>query len=266
MSAYHSLNLPKELEPYREELEQTVEPVVKITGTCARTGLLDSKFGGQPYLPKGMEHPKDEHGDYLSLLAQINFAEVPPIAPFPEKGILQFYIAGEDDLLGMDFEDGTNQENFRILYHPDVTEEPSELVTDFSYMKPSEEGFFPVEHEIKLSFELGEEPISEGDYRMEQLSFDLYGEASDGTELGEIYAEALGATGSKIGGYPFFTQEDPRSYREKYQNHQVLLLQVDTDTDLDIMWGDSGVGNFFITKEDLKNRNFANVLYNWDCC
>ncbi|HEY9576831.1 MAG TPA: YwqG family protein [Pseudobacillus sp.] len=265
MSAYQSFNLPKELEPYREELEQTIEPVVKITGTRKSTSLLDSKFGGHPYLPKSIEHPKDENGDYLSLLAQINFAEVPRIGHFPEKGILQFYIAAEDDLLGMDFGDGTNQENFRVLYHSDVTDDSSELVTDFSYMQVPEEEFFPVEGEIKLSFELDVEPISEADYRVEQLSFDLYAETSDGTELGEIYAEALGSMGSKIGGYPFFTQEDPRSYKEKYQNHNILLLQVDTDTDLDIMWGDSGVGNFFITKEDLKNRNFTNVLYNWDC-
>ena len=32
------------------------------------------------------------------------------------------------------------------------------------------------------------------------------------------------------------------------------------------MWGDSGVANFFIDKEDLENNNFNNILYNWDCC
>ena len=32
------------------------------------------------------------------------------------------------------------------------------------------------------------------------------------------------------------------------------------------MWGDSGVANFFINKEDMKNKKFDNILYNWDCC
>ncbi|MBO7381562.1 MAG: DUF1963 domain-containing protein, partial [Neisseriaceae bacterium] len=32
-----------------------------------------------------------------------------------------------------------------------------------------------------------------------------------------------------------------------------------------IMWGDAGVGNFFITADDLKKRDFSRVLYNWDC-
>ena len=44
----------------------------------------------------------------------------------------------------------------------------------------------------------------------------------------------------------------------------ILLFQLDTVED--IMWGDSGVGNFFIREEDLKNRDFTRVLYNWDCC
>ena len=28
---------------------------------------------------------------------------------------------------------------------------------------------------------------------------------------------------------------------------------------------DSGVGNFFISKEDLKNKDFSHVRYYWDC-
>lgn len=32
------------------------------------------------------------------------------------------------------------------------------------------------------------------------------------------------------------------------------------------MWGDFGVANFFISKDDLKNKNFTKILYNWDYC
>nr|WP_316045926.1 DUF1963 domain-containing protein [Planococcus glaciei] len=44
------------------------------------------------------------------------------------------------------------------------------------------------------------------------------------------------------------------------------MLQVDTDEEAGIAWGDTGVGNFFISKENLKKRNFSDVVYNWDCC
>ena len=42
-------------------------------------------------------------------------------------------------------------------------------------------------------------------------------------------------------------------------------MDSDHSSDVDIMWGDVGVANFFIRLEDLKNRDFSNVLYNWDC-
>ena len=75
----------------------------------------------------------------------------------------------------------------------------------------------------------------------------------------------LSASGHRLGGYPFFTQTDPRQYNEKIQDY-ILLFQLDTDdAENDIMWGDSGVGNFFIHPEDLKKRDFSKVVYNWDC-
>ncbi|MGR5907746.1 DUF1963 domain-containing protein [Bacillus paranthracis] len=67
-----------------------------------------------------------------------------------------------------------------------------------------------------------------------------------------------------MGGYPFFTDRS-KGMGRKYQQHDILLLQIDTDDSLNIMWGDSGVANFFIKKEDLLNLDFSNVIYNWDC-
>lgn len=67
--------------------------------------------------------------------------------------------------------------------------------------------------------------------------------------------------GHRIGGYPYFTQQD---IREGASDHTILLLQIDTDDG--IIWGDSGVANFFITPEDLQKHNFSNVIFTWDCC
>ena len=47
-----------------------------------------------------------------------------------------------------------------------------------------------------------------------------------------------------------------------------LLLQIDTDYGANehmIMWGDGGIGNFFIQEDKLKQLDFSSVLYNWDC-
>ena len=42
-----------------------------------------------------------------------------------------------------------------------------------------------------------------------------------------------------------------------------LLLQLDSDDQM--MWGDVGVGGFFIAPEDLAKADFSRVMYTWDC-
>lgn len=71
--------------------------------------------------------------------------------------------------------------------------------------------------------------------------------------------------GHRIGGYPHFAQDDPRCFN--YDEKEILLFQLDSDEveDVNLMWGDAGVANFFISREDLKNGVFSDVLYSWDC-
>ena len=112
ISSKQFLNLPAELEPYRERLETTIKPYIKIKTQLTRnTTWWQSKIAGFPYLPKNVSYPKTSQGDYLYLLAQINFAETPPLEGFPQKGILQFYIS-KDDLYGCDVYNLKNNEGF----------------------------------------------------------------------------------------------------------------------------------------------------------
>lgn len=264
-----SLKLPKEFEKYRSELEQTVKPFVSIQAERGETTLFESKFGGKPYLPKSSEHPKDEQGNYMNLFAQINFEEVPHIEPMPESGILQFFLSPVDDMYGLDFDNPTAQKNYRIIYHPVVLKDESELVTDFSYVPALGDEYSPIVEEGRMTFELKAAPVSIDDFRFEDLiDIDLSQTVDhQGYEdFHELYFEELGAEGHKIGGYPYFTQEDPREKDGPTSEYHILLFQADTDDDIELMFGDSGVANFFIKEADLRNRDFTNVLYNWDCC
>lgn len=265
------LVLPKELEIYRSNIASTVKPVIHLTAEKGETSLLESKFAGHPYLPKSMEHPKDEHGLPLKLLAQLNLEELPKLEFLPEKGILQFFIAGNDDVMGIDFDNMCNQSNFRVVYHSTIIEDETFLVTDFSYMDQYESESFPIQNELKLSFQLDYEPVSIGDFRNNDLlgdSVDLSQivEEDSEKELWEVYCETFTGDGHKMGGYPYFTQTDPREYDPNLEEHDILLFQMDSDDENGIMWGDCGVANFFIKKEDLKKLDFSNVIYNWDCC
>jgi len=265
-----TINLPKELEHFRKEITKTIKPFVKVSVHKNSTELHQSKFAGDPYLPKEVEHPKDKNGKSMKLLAQLNFEEIPKLEWMPNKGILQFFISAEDDVMGIEFNDMNYQANFKIMFHTDIISDESFLVTDFSYMNNLDTEFFPIQEELSLSFKIDYEPVSVEDYKISELlgeSVDLSQKFSefDEKDLWEIYCDTFLGDGHKIGGYPYFTQTDPRDHEIKYQGHEILLLQIDSADENGIMWGDSGIANFFIRKDDLKKLNFSNVVYNWDC-
>ena len=91
--------------------------------------------------------------------------------------------------------------------------------------------------------------------------WDIWDILEENKEIGEKLFEA----GHKIGGYPNFTQSDVRDLKAGYN---ILLLQIDSEgtDEHEIIWGDFGIANFFIREKDLKELNFDEVIYNWDCC
>ena len=261
------VELPNELLAFKENIEASIKPYVEIKAkTENNLHLCQSKFGGFPYLPKGFHYPADSKGQAFFLLAQINFVEVPKLESFPQNGILEFYISSGNDIYGACFEDLAQQSGFRILYFPDVIEDESELVTDFSFLP--EFDMLPLQKSCSLRFSLQYAPMPAVDYRFEPIILGQNVPKSK-DELYKIYDEyekAFQSTGHKIGGYPYFTQHDPRHNKKYRDENYVLLFQMDTDAEADLMWGDCGVGNFFIRSQDLQKRDFSKALYNWDCC
>ena len=250
--------------------KDTATPIIKIKPKKAKKlSLTASKFGGVPYWLPEMPYPVDNNGEKLALLAQIDLAELPPLPDFPTTGLLQFFISN-DDLAGLDTDNLLSQKGYRVVYHASVNPNISEKeVLDLA---------IPLENmplgdtQYQLSFDLGSQSMGLGDYRFEKLfkttaeklkiEFDEDDELLDLIEE-EAYDKLHNSTaGHHIGGYPFFTQSDPRG-DEPLTEHNILLLQIDSKNG--ILRGDAGVGNFFITADDLKKRDFSRVLYHWDC-
>ena len=140
------LNLPEVFEQYRTIVEETLQPTVFIETEERKTSLFESKFAGDPYFPLSMEYPRSPEGQPLKLLAQINFADVSKHLPNFLKRDFTVFIDGYDDVLGMDFENGQNQEGFRVIFHEHIVGDELQLVQDFSFVEEKEkELFFPVE-------------------------------------------------------------------------------------------------------------------------
>ena len=268
------------------------KPVVKLEPKRAENlSVFESKLGGVPYMPLDFEYPKGRGGIFegrpLRLLAQLNFEKLPHIEKFPQKGILQFFCSDdeEDSAYGLNFDSPIEQDGFRVIYHENI-------ITDESRLMPKESmpafadntGVFPFNGEFILEAEKPESClISSEDHHFNDAVFKLMGEISGrnitnfreaeeagfGDDLWEKLYELRTFEQTCIGGYPFFTQDDPRGYKEEIAGYDVLLFQCTSffgdDPADEIMWGDVGVANFFISESDLKNLDFSKVAYNWDC-
>jgi uncharacterized protein YwqG len=133
----------------------------------------------------------------------------------------------------------------------------NQLVCKNPYQEDYKE-LLPFDKEGKMHFELKEMPISCSCERFNGL---FEGITFNEEQEDKIWDKFDGA-GSRVGGYPYFVQSEPAYYDE----YNILLLQLDVDDECGIMFGDSGNCNFFIKEEDLKNRDFSKVEYDWQCC
>ena len=252
-----------------------------------KPNIFESKFGGVPYIAKDEKVPVDSKGEQLRLLAQINFGDISELTPeyFPKKGLIQFWVLDED-LIGLDFDEPTKQDTFKVIYieSVDKTVSEDEVFAKFKKSEDDEESFFPVEGEFALKFEKKNAPMYSWSYVFGELfakkfnamfpeeeeidsQYDLDIEIEDIDGIEEF--EGSDDSNHQIGGYPSFAQEDPRDGFAEFEDYDTLLFQMDSDMNGDnilVMWGDCGVGNFFINREKLKKCDFSDILYNWDCC
>ena len=242
--------------------------------------IFDSKVGGLPYWDPAKTYPTDSNGKKMFLLAQINFDQDKAESPLPQGGMLQFFIGGEE-MYGLDLDHPSEQKDWRIVYHEkvdaSVTAEAVEAMGIPSNNGDDEGVDNPVFRSCVFRLVKKETWLTPDHWeRFDELTLEVAKDLFDQTDAesaNEVFGEDQYALleeeyfyseNSQLLGHPFFTQED---VREEGSRYNTLLFQLDSETVDDVvMWGDSGVGNFFINAEDLKRLDFSNVLYNWDCC
>ena len=253
-----------------------------------KTHLTSSNVAGWFYLPKTSTIPTTSKGEQLMYLAQINCEELPENSIYPSKGIMQFWIFGGDYNLGNDYTKPTSDSKKRVIYYPEVEEHFTEEELSEMY-KPEEdkkegELITPINDgaPFAMSFEKASQWPLPNDFRFEEIFNEKLNEHIEETKAEEgfesydideeesydIIEELDIHNHTQIGGYGHFTQEDPRMY-DDFEDYTELLFQLDSEFGTDdyyILWGDCGVGNFFATKEQLSNLEFAECLYSWDCC
>jgi uncharacterized protein YwqG len=220
-----------------------------------------SKLGGLPDLPPKIAWPRWKTG-YLTFVAKVNLAELPASDSLPTVGMLSFFYDREQSAWGFA---PNHKEGFRLWYFP----EPSQLIRT---VEP-ESFMFPC---AQLSFERFLSLPDTSAESLTDLLLDIEGdglyydcvEKCAGPEpqhrilglphviQGDMPLERQlvtnGAYAGNAGGY-----KDPRRKElEPGSADWTLLLQIDSDDNAKMMWGDAGVLYVWIRRQDLASRNF----------
>lgn len=265
----------KEIEKKYQETAKEMIVADASVNASKEIKITDSKIEGIPYIPKGKKISTNSKGQQFMFLAQINCEDLKGLEDFPQEGILQFWILGED-LLGLDFDDYTNRDGFDVIYYEKIEDYYSEdefkemynpYKFDLKYMEtliasePCKMKFSLKKQKESFNYELLDNLFKEV-LEEESLGFNekdkLYEEVEKLYD-DEFYEEIVG---TKCNGFPYFTQWEPRD-EEQMKEYDTSLFQIDSGKE--VMIGDSGVMHFFINREKLKNKDFSDVFYHWDC-
>ena len=218
-----------------------------------------------------MEYPMISNGKPLVLLAQFCMEELPQIAYLPKMGLLQFFISDEP-LLGMRFNRRKKQNCFCVVYHTKIdyalrAEKVLELGIKASGISRKGQRVsreFPVKGEFAVSAQLEKTCMGERDRNywplLEQIAREKGFIPTDAFLDCNNNVKEPSQQGSRLFGYPFFTQYDPRPEGR----YDTLLFQMDTQQPY-VKWGDQGVAGFFVDSVKSQNTDFQDVFYTWDC-
>lgn len=191
-----------------------------------------SKFGGLPEMPLYFPWPKSAL-TYLNFLAQIEI----PHGPSENSEILYFFYNFTQMAWGYNHSD---KRYFKVLYHNGDT---LKLKT-----RKRPRNKFDVFPEYKITIETSDIP---------NQNHQLFGEHFKIQD--NLFWDAEMAFQDID--FEDFTMLSERRQKKVIDgsNEWVLLLQLDTDEDLDWHWGDSGMLYFVIKKQDLAENKFNKV-------
>lgn len=264
-----------------KELElATLEATRLITQSAddASLSLGVTKIGGEPDLPSGTLWPTWKDSP-LSFVAQLNLEELNRISqtPLPPRGLLSFFYDAEQQTWGFDPKD---LGSWRVIYSSDLSSLQRfnwpDALTSNAHYDPCKVDFVKT-----LTLAPYESLIVER----------LHLSVEDADAYGDVWGESqeeLEGPRHQVFGHPYPIQgemqlecqlvshgiycgdsdgyDDPRSAAlEKGAEDWRLLLQIDSDDNAGMMWGDTGIIYFWIQKQALEREEFEKTWMILQC-
>jgi uncharacterized protein YwqG len=249
-----------------------------IPNDYSKGELGDSRLGGDPDLPKGINWPYRNERP-LQFLAQISLRDLPPIHDelgLPSTGILSFFYDMVDQPWGYDPKDAGAA---RVIYSSGLlTLERRNSPDAILFEQYSEARVAAIEHLSLSGWESDE--IRTLDPTDEQLNSYIDLRSSMSPEYPSTCHQLLGWPDEIQGPMEVECQlvtnglycgdssgyEDPRAMKLAQNAREWrLLFQLDSDERADMMWGDAGRLYFWIRKHDLTSRYFDSTWVILQC-
>ena len=232
-----------------------------------------SRIGGMPDLPPEAEWPS-WNDQPLAFIAQINVSELPSfefLQVLPSTGVLSFFYSAQQETWGFDPKD---KGSWRVLH---LEEQGLQRRTPSPYLP--DEGIYPAcGLDFAPSFTLPDSESPLIDLGENRYTSD---EARQYVDLWSSFAELVddGRWLNRLLGHPDVIQHNPL-IEAQLVSHGLnlfdgsgftdprrqeltpgaadwrLLLQIDSDPNTGMMWGDVGKLYYLMSSEDLRNRNF----------
>ena len=270
------------LADYADAMRGAVKSAVHMQLQPADDGTLaigTSKMGGMPDLPAGTPWPLHaETGEPLSFLCQFRFADVKPFDggnKLPTEGMLYFFYDCTPDGMpwGFDPNDGAGK---AVLYYNGGTAQLARRTAPAALPAECIFGAAALQFETALEIPNCESgavqplALSEDDRDSYWDMTDALYDAPDGLYAGAVN-KLLGHSDNLQGNMELECElvtnglfcGDASGYTEGrerglHQNtaHWTLLLQIDSNEDIGMMWGDCGKLYLWITQEDLAAKAF----------
>lgn len=256
-------------------MESLKRPALHLVGTSRD---VRSRIGGAPDLPEGFQWPQWKNAP-LAFLAQIELAEISQqsvLPDLPNHGLLHFFYDQEQSTWG--FSPG-DRGSWRVFYSADGapfrrTEPPAGVSRYGRFGEKSVEfrevATYPsVERLFGGPLEMSDETWDEADARQARDFGDLPRHQLGGLpnpvqgDTMELECQ-LASNGIDVGDSAGYKIPEAQTLKPGAADW-VLLLQLDTDDDTDMMWGDVGVLYFWIREKDLKARNFSDCWMVLQC-
>lgn len=253
-----------------KSVQSLVEPFLKrallIKGTSTSS---TSYFGGQP--PKGVPFTWPENkGRPLSFLACIDLQQLPAVLDWlPKTGKLLFFYDLEEQPWGFDPADQGGWEVIHATGRLDAEEQQESSLPNIkpgSLMNTKSIGFVPAhlpptyEDEVISSLKLTDiEETNLMEWRTSLLGegpLHLMGGYPDNIQTPQMALQCQMVTeGLYCGDSTYDNNPQNEELSRKAKDWQ-LLLQMDSDEDLGVMWGDGGSLYFWIRAEDARQGCF----------